>query len=59
MKTIHKKLLKKLTVEDIEEMRAMMRSGFDIYELAKAFNVNITTILWHCADIYEDKIKIL
>jgi len=51
MRTVHKKLLKKLTVDDIREMRAMKLEGFNRQYLASKFNVNVTTVDWHTGDV--------
>lgn len=51
MKRVHTKLLKKLTAEDIKQIRLFYRNGFTVQELAQKFNVSITTINWHLGEL--------
>ena len=46
---INPNMLKRLTVEDIRQMREMRIEGIDVMTLARTFNVNRTTVEWHTA----------
>lgn len=54
MKRIYENLLRKLTVEDIVEMRKMKFNGVEPRELASIFGVHVTTVNWHCGDINKE-----
>lgn len=59
MKTVYVNMLKKFTVKDIENMRAMKREGWTNERIAEEFDCAVTTAMWHTADIKENYTKIL
>ena len=55
MKKVYPKLLKKLSVKEIQLMRVLAMLGKDQHYLAKLFNVATTTVSWHCGDVLKDE----
>lgn len=51
MKRVYQKLLKKLSVRDIEEMRVFKRVGKSSKWIADKYGVNVTTVDWHTGDL--------
>ena len=54
MHTVHTNLLKKFTLEEIEQMREMARKEIPREIIAKTFNCAITTVSWHTGDLIKE-----
>ena len=47
MNGINQRMLKKLTVEDVRQMREMRTEGIHPDVIARTFGVHLTTVNWH------------
>lgn len=57
MKRVYPKLLKKLSIREIEEMRVYRRAGYSPQDIADKYGVCRTTAEWHTADLAKPEYK--
>ena len=51
MRVVYKSFLKKLSIDDIKQMRQMVREGLPYNVIGKIFKVHQTTVAHHTGDI--------
>lgn len=49
--------MKKLTIEQIEEIKALRNTAKTLKELSKQFGVSPADILWHTSELHRDKMR--
>ena len=54
---INPNMLKKLSIEDVRQMREMRLEGIEPQILARTFNIHITTVKWH-TDLFAPEIDL-
>ena len=47
--------MKKLTLEQIEEIKKLKKDGISTYEIAKRFNISQSSVIYHTNEEYKKR----